>query len=207
MSFKSFSRGFFTMLIYRKNMKDKNKIIVFIVVIVVLVIGLFFFGKPSKNEGITTGAKGIPEGAQELANSHTAGTGDTTANTLTAPETFYDFGTISMKNGNVSKVFKVINSTTQDIKVPSLTTSCMCTTAYIIKADGSRSRPFGMPGHGGAVPKANAIVEAGGSLNIEVVYDPNAHGPAGVGLIERAVFLEDESNNVIEFNFKANVTP
>ena len=193
------------MLIYRKNMKDKNKIIVFIVVIVILVIGLFLFGKPSKDNAIKSG--NIPEGSQELANSHTAGIGDTTANALTASETFYDFGTISMKNGNVSKVFKVRNSTTQDIKVPSLTTSCMCTTAYIIKADGSRSRPYGMPGHGGAVPKANAIVEAGGSLDIEVVYDPNAHGPAGVGLIERAVFLEDESNNVIEFKFKVNVTP
>ena len=186
-------------------MKDKNKIIVFIVVIVILVIGLFLFGKPSKDNAIKSG--NIPEGSQELENSHTAGTGDTTANALTASETFYDFGTISMKNGNVSKVFKVSNSTTQDIKVPSLTTSCMCTTAYIIKADGSRSRPYGMPGHGGAVPKANAIVEAGGSLDIEVVYDPNAHGPAGVGLIERAVFLEDESNNVIEFKFKVNVTP
>ena len=149
--------------------------------------GLFFWGRANQALSSST-----PSGA---------------ASALAAAEVSYDFGTISMKNGNVSKVFKVINSTTQDIKVPSLTTSCMCTTAYIIKADGSRSRPFGMPGHGGAVPKANAIVEAGGSLNIEVVYDPNAHGPAGVGLIERAVFLEDESNNVIEFNFKANVTP
>lgn len=195
------------MLIYRKNMKDKNKIIVFIVVIVVLVSGLFLFGRPDKNESVATSVKGIPVGAQELENSHTAGTGNTTANALTASETFYDFGTISMKNGNVSKVFKVSNSTTQDIKVPSLTTSCMCTTAYIINADGSRSRPYGMPGHGGAAPKANAIVEAGKSLDIEVVYDPNAHGPAGVGLIERSVFLEDENNNVIEFKFKVNVTP
>src|SRR3989344_4450081 len=183
-------------------MKDQNRITVFIVVIIVLVIGLFFFGKPGKNEDVATSAKSIPEGAEELANSHTAGLISATANTLTALETFYDFGTISMKNGNVSKVFKVTNSTTQDIKVPSLTTSCMCTTAYIVKEDGSKSRPFGMPGHGGAVPKANAIVKAGGALDIEVVYDPNAHGPAGAGLIERSVFLEDENDNVIEFKFK-----
>src|SRR3989338_6631014 len=190
-----------------KNMKDKNKIIAFIVIIAILIIGLFFFGKPGKDEGVATSAKGIPEGAQELVNSHTAGTEDITTSILTAPETFYDFGTISMKNGNVSKVFKVTNFTTQDIKVPSLTTSCMCTTAYIIKSDGSRSRPFGMPGHGGAVPKANAIVGAGGSLHIEVVFDPNAHGPAGVGLIERVVFLEDENKNTVELKFRANVTP
>src|SRR3989338_6498501 len=188
-------------------MKDKNKIIVFIVVIGILFIGLFFFGRPDKDGGSVTSAKGIPKGTQELANSHTIGTGDTTTSTLAALETFYDIGTISMKNGNVSKVFKVTNYTTQDIKVPSLTTSCMCTTAYIIKSDGSRSRPFGMPGHGGGVPKANAIVGAGGSLDIEVVFDPNAHGPAGVGLIERVVFLEDENKNTVELKFRANVTP
>ncbi|KKQ87054.1 MAG: hypothetical protein UT09_C0021G0010 [Parcubacteria group bacterium GW2011_GWF2_38_8] len=130
-----------------------------------------------------------------------------TVTALTALETFYDFGTISMKNGNVSKIFKVTNNSAQDIKVPSVTTSCMCTTAYIVDENGERGRPFGMPGHGGAVPKANAIVKTGESLDIEVVYDPNAHGPTGVGLIERSVFLEDENNNVIEFKFKVNVTP
>lgn len=186
-----------------KNMKDKNRIIVFISVVVILFIGLFLLGRPSKNEGSSISAKSIPQSAQELVNSHTV----PVSGVLTAEETFYDFGTISMKNGNVSKVFKVTNSTSEDIKVPSLTTSCMCTTAYIIKEDGSRSRPFGMPGHGGAVPKANAVVKANGLLAIEVVYDPNAHGPAGVGLIERAVFLEDENRNVIEFKFKVNVTP
>jgi len=127
--------------------------------------------------------------------------------TLTAPETFYDFGTISMKNGNVSKVFKVTNLTSQDIKILSITTSCMCTTAYIIKEDGSKSRPYGMPGHGGAVPKANAIVGVDESLDIEVVFDPKAHGPAGIGLIERTVFLEDENGNTVELKFRANVTP
>ena len=127
--------------------------------------------------------------------------------TLTASETFYDFGTISMKNGNVSKIFQVTNFTDADIGVPSLTTSCMCTTAYILGEDGSRSRPFGMPGHGGAVPKANAIIKAGETMDIEVVYDPNAHGPAGVGLIERSIFLEDENGKIIELKVKVNVIP
>ena len=138
---------------------------------------------------------------------HLAITGGLAGNVLATAETFYYFGKISMKNGNVSKIFKVANNGTEDIKVPSLTTSCMCTTAYILNGSGERGRPFGMPGHGGAVPKANAIVKAGDSMDIEVVYDPNAHGPAGVGLIERSVFLEDESNNIIEFKLKVNVTP
>src|SRR3989344_3051044 len=148
-------------------MKDKNRIIVFISVVVVLFIGLFFFGKPSKNENNTTSAKGVPEGSQELATSHTAVTGDTTANILTAMETFYDFGTISMKNGNVSKIFKVSNSGNQNINLQSVSTSCMCTVAYVVKTDGSKKGPFGMPGHGGAVPKTNELIKSGESRDIE----------------------------------------
>ena len=172
--------------------------IISIGIIILFITGLVWWSKSVDKEKINA------EGSEKY---HLARTENLAANVLTAAETFYNFGTISMKNGNVSKIFKVANPTSEDIKVPSLTTSCMCTTAYIVNEDGSRSRPFGMPGHGGAVPKANAVVKAGGSLDIEVVYDPNAHGPAGVGLIERSVFLEDESNNVIEFKFKVNVTP
>jgi len=126
---------------------------------------------------------------------------------LTAEETFYDFGTISMKNGNVSKKFRVANSSGADITLSKVTTSCMCTVAYILREDATRKGPYGMPGHGGFVPKANEIIKAGESREIEVVYDPNAHGPAGVGLIERSVYLQDESGKVTELNFKVNVTP
>ena len=125
---------------------------------------------------------------------------------LVAPETLYDFGTISMRNGNVSKVFEVINSTSEDIKVPSLTTSCMCTRAYFVESDGSKSGPFGMPSMG-FVPKLNKTIKAGQTADIEVVYDPNAHGPAGVGMIDRFVYLEDADGNRLQFEIKAVVTP
>ena len=173
-------------------MEDKNKITIFIAVLSILFIGLFLYGMPDKNTDKKT-ADNVTQFAGISA--------------LEISETIYDFGTISMKNGNVSKIFKVVNPTDKDIKVPSLTTSCMCTTAYIVKEDGSRSRPFGMPGHSGAVPKANAVVKAGNALDIEVVYDPNAHGPAGVGRIERSVFLEDDNGEALELRFRATVTP
>ncbi len=179
-------------------MKDKNRIITFITVVAFLFIGLFFFAKPSQNGNKTSN---IPKGSQELANSHTA-----INSALTAEETFYDFGTISMKNGLVKKVFKITNPTSKDIKLPSLTTSCMCTSAYFVGLDGNKSGPFGMPGMG-FVPPLNRIIRAGQSANIEVVYDPNAHGPAGVGMIDRFVYLEDENNNKLQFEIKANVTP
>lgn len=125
---------------------------------------------------------------------------------LAASETFYDFGTISMKNGNVSKMFKVTNGTDKDVLFPSLTTSCMCTKAYFIDSNGDKKGPFGMPGMG-FVPKLNKAIKVGESVDIEVVYDPNAHGPAGVGMIDRFVYLEDANNNKLQFEIKANVTP
>jgi len=116
-------------------------------------------------------------------------------------------GVISMKNGNVSKMFKVSNLGDKDINLQSVSTSCMCTVAYVIKQDGNKKGPFGMPGHGGAVPKTNELIKSGESRDIEVVYDPNAHGPAGVGMIDRFVYLEDENGNKLEFEIKAIVTP
>ena len=125
---------------------------------------------------------------------------------LAAAESSYDFGEISMKNGNVEKTFEIMNPTDADITLASLTTSCMCTTAFIVK-DGTRRGPFGMPGHGGPVPRANEVVPAGGKLTIAVVYDPNAHGPAGVGSIDRFIYLVDDTGGELELEVKANVTP
>ena len=131
----------------------------------------------------------------------------TTKSALVASEPFYDFGTISMKNGNVIKEFTVTNPTAEAITLEAVFTSCMCTTAFIVGADGSAKGPFGMPGHGGAVPPANESVGAGESRIIRVVYDPNAHGPAGVGRIDRFITLTDDSGTTLEYEIKANVTP
>ena len=128
------------------------------------------------------------------------------ASALTATETFYDFGDISMKDGNVEKIFEIANPTGKDITLASLTTSCMCTNAFIVKG-GTRRGPFGMPGHGGPVPRANEIIRAGEMLGIAVVYDPNAHGPAGVGPVDRFVYLVDDEGGKFELEIKANVTP
>lgn len=129
-----------------------------------------------------------------------------TKSELTATSTIYDFGTISMAAGKVSRIFTAINGTKTDILVPSLTTSCMCTSAYINEPDGSKKGPFGMPGMG-YVPKADETIKAGESKNIEVVYDPAAHGPAGVGAIDRYVYLVDSNGGTLQFEIKAVVTP
>lgn len=125
---------------------------------------------------------------------------------LTTSEKLYDFGTISMKNGNVTKEFTVTNSSDKNIYVPSLTTSCMCTKAYIVESDGSTKGPFGMPSMG-YVPPANETIKAGENKIIRAVYDPNAHGPAGVGQIDRIITLTDASGASLQLEIKALVTP
>lgn len=125
--------------------------------------------------------------------------------TLVARESLYDFGTISMKDGLVNHVFKVTNASTRDVNVKKITTSCMCTNAYVNGASGERG-PFGMEGMG-YVPPADELIKAGDTRDIKVVYDPNAHGPAGVGTIDRFIYLADDAGGVFTLEIKAVVTP
>lgn len=125
---------------------------------------------------------------------------------LSAEETFYDFGTISMKNGNVSKTFNIKNSTTKPLTLAKVYTSCMCTTARL-KLNGLEFGPFGMPGHGIAANSINAELKPGEEAQVTAVFDPNAHGPAGVGLIERQIFVETADGGKLTLQIKADVTP
>ena len=128
------------------------------------------------------------------------------SSSLLANELLYNFGTISMQDGLVEKTFQITNPTTQDVKLSRVVTSCMCTKAYI-ENNGKEKGPFGMVGHGGPVPMANEIIEAGKTIAIKVVYDPNAHGPAGVGTIDRFIELTEENGAVTKLEIKALVTP
>lgn len=125
---------------------------------------------------------------------------------LTTPENLYDFGTISMKDGLVNKEFIITNPTNKDIFVPTLITSCMCTKAYAVLPNDTTKGPFGMPSMG-YVPPVNATIKAGGNIIIRAVYDPNAHGPAGVGPIDRFITLTESSGSSLKLEIKATVTP
>lgn len=116
----------------------------------------------------------------------------------------YDFGTISMAKGKVSHLYVVKNIGSEPVVIDTAYTSCMCTAATLVIGE-KRFGPFGMPGHG-FLPKLSQVVPAGGEIKVEGVFDPAAHGPAGVGTIERVIVLESASGNV-EMQFKALVTP
>ena len=129
---------------------------------------------------------------------------NTVSKILVTQENKYNFGAISMAAGKVTHVFAFKNSDSEPLTVSTVYTSCMCTAATLI-IDGVRKGPFGMPGHG-FLPKLSEVVAPGAEIQVEVVFDPAAHGPAGIGSIARTVAMET-SSGVAEMSFSATVTP
>ena len=124
---------------------------------------------------------------------------------LTVEEPSKDLGTISMEDGNVSVNYKVTNQGQEPVVIKEMYTSCMCTTAQA-DIDGTKSRKVGMKGHG-YIHDIYQIVEPGKTATVEAIYDPNAHGPQGIGVARRTVFLETNSKTTptVKLNFEANV--
>ncbi len=168
-------------------MKSKN-IIIFAVITLAVIVGVSILGGQSGGEG--------PKNQTQ------------SASLLSAPENSFDFGTIAMKDGNVSKIFELKNDGAETIVINKIYTSCMCTVAKITDAKGGTSGPYGMPGHGGGISKASIEVGAGETVKVEAIFNPAAHGPSGVGLANRTVFLETNSSQTpkVELNFTATVT-
>ena len=124
---------------------------------------------------------------------------------LTALRTKYNFGSISMAGGKVTYRYAIRNSGSEPIFISKLYTSCMCTTAAVVKDGKAASEAYGMPGHA-AIPTIKVPVGPTEAAAIEVVFDPAAHGPAGVGPIERVVTVENSAGQ-LELQFAALVTP
>ncbi|MBI2592716.1 MAG: DUF1573 domain-containing protein [Candidatus Colwellbacteria bacterium] len=124
-------------------------------------------------------------------------------------ETGYDFGSVSMRKGLVDYNYAVKNISSETLRVGEATTSCMCTTAFLSLEGGREVGPFGMPGHGdsGLWKTANLKIEPNQVLNVRAVFDPAAHGPAGVGFIEREIYLDFGGSEPVVLSFKVNVTP
>lgn len=123
---------------------------------------------------------------------------------LSADNSAYDFGNISMSNGKVIYEFKIKSSADSQIK--KIYTSCMCTEAEMILGD-KKLGPFGMPGHR-AVPIINQPIGAGEEFIIRAIFDPAAHGPAGLGKMQRQIYIEEqEVKKPLTLNISAFVEP
>ena len=126
---------------------------------------------------------------------------------LVSQEPFFDFGMIKMRDGLVRKDFILANNGAEPVVINKVYTSCMCTTAVITASDGKKLGPFGMPGHGG-LSDDRVVVAPGDQVILQAIFDPAAHGPAGVGRADRTVYLETNSTTApqVELNFTAIVT-
>jgi len=63
-----------------------------------------------------------------------------------------------------------------------------------------------MPGHGPAVDIEERLAP-GQLAKVEVVFDPAAHGPAGIGKTERIVTIRNSAGRSLDLAFSAYVTP
>ena len=168
-----------------------KNLITFILIIAVLLVGLFLWkGKKSP----ATGA---------LATLH----GDTTQVSITEPIPAYDFGLVSMAKGNVEHDFAITNTTDSDITINQAETSCMCTEAFLKLPDGKEMGPYGMSGHGSSFSRSVGVaIKPGEVITVKVIFNPAAHGPTGIGKIERIVTLSS-GRGPLTMQFRAEVTP
>lgn len=124
---------------------------------------------------------------------------------LLSPEPYFDFGNISMAAGKVSHRFSIRNTSESAITITKMYTSCMCTVATLITPAG-RKGPFGMAGHE-FIPIVAESIAPGANAQVEVVFDPAAHGPAGIGPTERIVTIRTSETQPLELRFAAMVKP
>ena len=167
--------------------KQLKQVIITLGSILLAVIGLVWLGGGFKSEAPTASINENYGGA------------------LTIEESNYDFGTVSMANGKVSKDFVLENQSQDNVKIGEVYTSCMCTEAEV-KVGDKIYGPFGMPGHLSA-GKANAVISPGEKVIVKAIFDPAAHGPSGVGPIERQISVDAGAKEPIILGFKAVVTP
>lgn len=116
-----------------------------------------------------------------------------------------DLGTVSMAAGKVPFRYLIKNAGAQPLNITRVSTSCMCTTAMLLTATELKG-PFGMPGHGR--PNATHVrLAPGEQANVEAVFDPAAHGPSGLGRIERVITLESAEAPPLELRMAVLVRP
>lgn len=144
----------------------------------------------------------LKDGGPQGASLNDAVSSDGTARLAVEPMAI-NLGTVPMSQGVVERTFSVKNTGDGALRISGLQTSCMCTSAQL-EVSGEKSPVFGMAGHSGghhggagAAPKNwFQDIPPGGEGILRIFYDPNAHGPTGVGPFERMIdFKTNDSAN------------
>ena len=172
-------------------MNTKQAITVAVIIGIVVIVFVWFTNEQNSQ------VSGVLSQGDEQINS----------NQLSSPEPFFDFGTIPMSAGTVSHTFKIKNANTEQVVVTKIYTSCMCTIATLVTKAGTAG-PFGMPGHA-TIPSIKQNIAPDEEASVEIVFDPAAHGPQGVGKVRRIVYLETGGgpDSALQLSFEATVTP
>ena len=178
-----------------KTLLNTLKPVLFLAVLPSLVIFgvIFVFQRPAHNVEPTTPYTDI-----RISNS-----------SVKLNKTGNNFGTISQKEGLVDTVYEVTNTGSEDIFLKEMYTSCACTKAQLIYPDGSTSSLYTMKGH--ANPQdfyVGKSIKPGETVKIKAVFDPNAHGPQGIGYIKRNIMLDTNmrERSLIQVSLEADVT-
>ncbi len=98
----------------------------------------------------------------------------------------HDWGQINIAGGIVSHTFTLSNSALDDLILMGAFTSCKCTTAVFEFSDGRRSPQFSMRNNPANWTRR---IKPDESFLVYVEFDPNYHGPKGLGPIRRSVHL------------------
>ena len=115
----------------------------------------------------------------------------------------YDAGIVSMAEGLVEYTYEIRNNGDGDLKIKSIETSCMCTTA-VLKVGDKTSPEFGMHSN---LRFWSQKITPGQIGYLEVTFDPAFHGSRGIGQNIRAVYLStnDPQNKGVQVRLSANV--
>ncbi len=191
-------------IVYFTNHMNKNKTITSILVAVLFLVGFIWLARPKlPNEGGL--ARPSAQNTSSTQVNNNANVLGAQGAVTVAESNNYDFGTISMAAGKVSREFTIKNTSSEAVTLQKIYTSCMCTTATLTN-NRKQFGPFGMPGHA-SIPRIDQAINPNEEATVDVVFDPAAHGPAGVGKIERVVTIENSAGQPVELKFSALVTP
>lgn len=122
------------------------------------------------------------------------------SNLEASPSGIMGLGNVAYRGGIVSKTFDIKNTFDKTIKLRKITTSCMCTTAKF-SVNEKESKFYGMEMNGDLNPLIDVDFPAGTTGQVIFDFDPAAHGPEGIGAIDREVTLFfDVGYKTLEFN-------
>jgi hypothetical protein len=86
----------------------------------------------------------------------------------------YDFGSVRVSGGEVTKLMTVKNIGKDDLKITRMESSCGCTSASMV-VDGIEGPRFSMASHGTNPTGWSVTLEPGETTQLKVYYDPTVH--------------------------------